>query len=562
MPQTVHIDSKRVTLDEKTKKIISVYNETINEFLQKNAKNAEYARMEKKEEAIFLDKIDILKCFIPKNEYIQLPELNEKLDAPAVEVRSYYRDYLYDLLKQINKGDKDTQSDKINSRFVLVCELLLRLATIGLSIDMNYEKDGDLLIEIMYSFSEKIVRHGLLEDQTFFMSATGRTPNLFINSFDIEHPKKLQAVTDVVKLIKLLRAPECAFTQTIDYLQATKFIAMRQIVAMLHPTQKMENLVDETLESTFANCSKKIDVIQSDDKIKNLHSILEETKWLFEVVQHLDLSQVAMGWVLLISGGLNAKVLAKLIKRHWENCLCLDLQPDDPILNTDVGKALRQLRATSRNNLRLPAFKVYKSLTELDDQNTRAKLLDCVRINLTTIEKLQRKLPEKLKQSLTEGEVLIQKLDSKQRNNFLLGVDESQSDQIDYTESTSSPPVFFKQAPTKSELEELPSIIFLRFLKKDVDAWKPEGSWKNPNVIPPGIEQFRNILKNIPQTSEEAEMILVSVLKILQIKRNGIEKIERDGIKIYRDHYERAELIFPNILQQLYSEQQNASLTA
>lgn len=192
-------DARRIILKGTTRAIINAYRHVLSENFVENTQETLNSNQQ------LLNKINwFANAELHEIEFIILPVLNENLEQPTLMIVDCYCDSFYDWLNQIGKDSNVIDNDDIDSRYVLLSELLIRLAAISLSSNVDFIENRNLIVKIMDNFCEKITKDCLLDNQGIGGTLILRDVDRFNNRFAIYHKDKLIYISTMVSVIQLL----------------------------------------------------------------------------------------------------------------------------------------------------------------------------------------------------------------------------------------------------------------------------------------------------------------------------------------------------------------------
>ena len=219
MPVNFKRNAKKIILKDYTRAIIKAYKDIISE--NDTGPTQETPSLNQQ----LLNKINwFANSQLDENEFIMLPAMNENLDQPTLMMLEHYQNSFYEWLNQIGKDSKIIDSTDIDSRYVLLSELLIRLATVALSCNMDFltNSNRNLVVKIMDDFCEKITKDCLLDEQGIGGTLILRDVNRFNNRFAIYHKEKLIYISTIVDVIQLLMSKNDILTLIAEYLKSSQ----------------------------------------------------------------------------------------------------------------------------------------------------------------------------------------------------------------------------------------------------------------------------------------------------------------------------------------------------
>lgn len=295
-------------------------------------------------------------------EIIKLKKLELQLDGPSFKLYESYRAYLNDLNeKLVGKDSNDSLNGVINSRYVLVRELLLRMVSTALSDSIRIKTDANIG-KIIGEFIEVIITESYLEPSKFDSALTIFTKNDFELyrkklTGENDHRKWLSYIKDMVQILEALDAPKTAFSLVSEYLNATKLVIKKQIYILLDPDVKKGNLSEQYVSHKLVECensiflkckkSQEIAIVNTNNSVQRfkemypcivsnykgdrdllgkLYNCLKETEKLDEIVDYFSCIIKMTGWLFILTGVFNIKGLINELEKHYQMCEILSNQ--------------------------------------------------------------------------------------------------------------------------------------------------------------------------------------------------------------------------------------------
>jgi hypothetical protein len=342
--------------------------------------------------------------------------VTKDLDYPAWILCDEYRKALYKMLLEQGKSSSDTEKDAINSRYVLVCEVLLRFAVVALSREENALRDGEKLINALNEFARIVREKGYLNDRGSL------TP--FSKFFSTQHEFWIKCLKDTITVIKSIHSHKKAVSDTLNYLCNVKYQTMRQIIAFLGGKGvTSDDLSDswitqtfERIESTYLGEHEIVDPINPETqstqwgvtapqqniiisksrnaaRVESLYKLLNDTNLLLSIAVQIDLLTNETGWVLIIMGAFKPGNLAMLIKKHQTRCHnLLNIEIDDPVFDEHLAKGLIKYQATSPYHLDNIANDSATNLAGLENPIILKRMTGMIGNSVNTLLRLQSQI--------------------------------------------------------------------------------------------------------------------------------------------------------------------------
>ncbi len=476
MPLPIVLNAK-IIIQKHTKPIITAYRESIHECMPEY-ENDPYISVESNSTEGFFNKINFFNLEFLKSEKFSLRSFSVLLDKPAVIVRKDYIKWMQVLLEWVRKKSGQTEINVIDSRFVLVVELLIRLVTLAVSADMKYAKEGERIVKLIRSFIEKVSVKGLLDEQSIGMTLLLRNVEYFNGDFFRDHAEKLNQIHRVIRLIQILRTPENAFTKMIDYLSDSRIFIMRQIIMMLKPNTKETELTENRIDSTFSGLHKSS---MSNSILLERYGLLKETNLLYEIISREDFTQIAKGWDYLSNHELDPSKLKHLIKKHYQFFSGLKFQKSEILhLNRSAGVVLRHLKADTPEYLAAKYEDSIEALNILESRDVKIFIETYIDNNVKETRKLMSDIPNRYWNDFSR------KLSDTSPSGGMIGQDETMDDvMIGYQQTI---------AVLTKQIEQM-----------DVQASEDSPVIPSSKITP--VEQ--SVINNVGVESEEEEIVVI-----------------------------------------------------
>jgi len=409
MPFAIKMPEKIVLLNEKTKATLQTLHEVLaqQKLLHDNKDDTITTDSEQLRESwwakIVLAAVEQITNVSLEAHKSTLPAIDLKIDPPAAVLRDAYIDYLNALLIEEGLGPNQAEQKEIKSHFVLIRELLIRLATVALCTDMDAKRDGDKIIAVMENFIKELAAKNILhkEDFLFFKGSL----STFGIQLSIGHNKWITCFKNMVRAIKLLHKKTSIISSTLNHLHEVKLTTVRQIIAILDPESNKANLAVDWLRDSLAKCERQllvtesaiqphpamvsswhiktltayqkeiIDFFPEQGKMQSLYDLLIETNVLQEALENIDLIITFSGWVPIMTGVLRLEQLAQRIQTHGHLCeQVLTVSKSDVVWKQSAGAALHGYGAGSGLQYRELAEELSEELTDLQNPQILSEL--------------------------------------------------------------------------------------------------------------------------------------------------------------------------------------------
>lgn len=290
----------------------------------------------------------------------KLEHIHKKIDADAKEIYDCYVLYLTDMLVLAKKDASDTFSKVITSRYVLITELLKRLAALAVCTD-NVKLDGEIYLDVMDNFVKKIIKENIISSKhTMFRARLSK------------HKEWISDLKQMVKMIKVFHAPEAATAHLLEYVESVKFIILRQILARLNSNVLPEHMQEQWLAAEIRihenNHLKKSKTIATRDsqfailddqsiiplvnskallkeglngELYKRYKLLRTTYCMSRTIGNLDKAIKGTGWVLFFANAINVDAMHELLV--WYDDQCTDILRIDDYDKSYSKKAIAAL---------------------------------------------------------------------------------------------------------------------------------------------------------------------------------------------------------------------------
>lgn len=317
------------------------------------------------------------------------PENKEwKHGSHAEDIYRAYEKYLNELLEKVDREYLPlTQKEKISNKFVLVREILRRLVAYILSDDVSSGKneDGKALIAALRDFSIRIVESNILNQgvklSAFSHALAGKMHEVWIQSFQ-----------DVASALSMLNTFDNALSGANSYLRARQSQIQLFLIAELNPEIKPELLTADLalselekakesvlekakLQATKKGNKKDLDskvivllpeniperaqlihclslLKREDDKrdhIDKLFSLLDDTKLLIDIINCMNETRSALGWLPIFAGIFNLRDISQAL-RDYDAC-CAEILNTEQFLESPLGVPLARILCKTQGNV-------------------------------------------------------------------------------------------------------------------------------------------------------------------------------------------------------------------
>ena len=217
MPIPVMIPKKTVVREERNVKMLALLDRVLMDHgIVAGEMHAEEARNRRGWWASILVKVEMVDGEVHGGQSSDLPELDHIfLQHPAMILRNAYVDYLNTLLVEQESENimDEIDSEEISSRYHLMYEILIRLATVALCTDMNGHRDGDLILSVLGDYIAGVSKGGWLNSTKHSLGHLLRGEQV-ASGFETEltrgYQHWLSNLRDMVTAVKLLYAQKTA----------------------------------------------------------------------------------------------------------------------------------------------------------------------------------------------------------------------------------------------------------------------------------------------------------------------------------------------------------------
>lgn len=206
----------------------------------------------------------VLKCseYVMDSKYgytsMSLPAEEVELDPVLMGIYEDYRTYLNKVYDQTDKTAGETQKGKIQSRYVLARELLLRSVVSALKIKSNLEH-GNNMMNFIDDFIGGLLESQILLDEVFSTENifTFSIKNKELSPFDIAfsspgHRDRLNLIRKAIEMSNLIHLPKIAIQQASNYLKQLRHILAAHILVIAKfDIKEEEKIGKDFIQNTF-----------------------------------------------------------------------------------------------------------------------------------------------------------------------------------------------------------------------------------------------------------------------------------------------------------------------
>jgi hypothetical protein len=295
-----------------------------------------------------------------------------KFGVNPLKYRNRYRDFLFTALEYRQREDEDSAvADQIRSRFILVYELLVRLASLILCEDMEANRDGDKLIAVMGNFVGKVASTDILDSRVGLARKRERVTNFHkVLTQGGVHARWVENFQAIVAGIKKVNSNEVAIEHISTFLHSQLELVQVFLLAELktHPksgqftgdhvarvlAQKERRLIENAVvthaleaemgesghvvlyEKTPEQAEVEL-IIQGlseakrrlvEARVRELYQLQRQVLFLMEMVGRIQDMFKALGWLSICSGMLDLRCLRVLLQQHIDQSNALFVTPD------------------------------------------------------------------------------------------------------------------------------------------------------------------------------------------------------------------------------------------
>lgn len=446
MPITVVITQKFVQEDNDTTKILDLYRDA----LERNGINPEIDGVKHVGDAA-LGESKIGLGFIAKlgakaedfsgirfGAYkTPLPEKLIELETPAELLLRHYLNFLNEKLLEEKVDVTQTKKNAtITSVYVLVQQLLYRLAATALSNKSDDQNDGRKLKNAINDFVNKIHEEEVL-------IKNNKLGKLALE-LSTEHENWVRAITNMINIAHVVNSNRANISNTLNQLRDAERIIQRQIIFYINEEKGPSSRPPEWLDVTLEECEKSVldngqpknpltlSVLTQDLMVNNnerlrlsltiderqkaiishlkrgknleaalprvtqLYGLLNQVRYLCDLMSRLDSLMNITGWLPVLSGVINFKKLSTLISNFGQSCNVI-LSIPEPFKTTELqkkkgsGRGLHKYKALSGNAI---AYQLTDNdLEGLDDHFLKGQIRDMIIGAVSSLVELQDQLP-------------------------------------------------------------------------------------------------------------------------------------------------------------------------
>lgn len=361
-------------------------------------------------------------------QFLILPAQEIELEVPAELLLRSYVAFLNEILIEQGITAESTELREIESKYVLMRELLYRLIGVALSNKLDYQNDGENLLNALRSFINKVCESEILTENPMFGH---KKASKFLSSLATVHPKWTAHVEQMVLIVKLVRSNVQAISKTLNKLKEAERIIQRQLIAFLDNQQHPDNFTSEWLDNTLSRCelqilekpplkeisSQALTIRQSFNltekqgallirlpkdelfearvqKIGALYNLLNKTENLYEMMAHLDLLMTYSGWMPILAGVIDFNKLGNLMKHYSKTCEKVLEIPSalQNVLKTSAGRGLLKHQAATGEELSYTVLQNVKELVQLQDKVLKQRIERMIGAAVLSLVRLQSQL--------------------------------------------------------------------------------------------------------------------------------------------------------------------------
>lgn len=448
MPQKISREKKTIKLDSMLKSILDL----LKQCMDKHITDENDIENKKLKPSAERDNIGFL-GMAWGSKICDLEDFEVWLDLQALLLRNAYIDYLNELLEGVGESSINTEKDIIFSRFVLVREILIRLVTLALSVEISNKNMGNKFIAVLEGFVRDLNKKELLATDSMLwqkqLSEFGKQLGLKT------HQNWIMVFKQAVEVIAKLRTNSRAMSDILYYLNKTKLTIMRQLAVELDGKfDNIYNLSEDWIRKTLTSIENKIlqlgmsneqsssslsfwqkkslqtkstqleslsnmseperqikiishfkgkeisrlnEKVKKSKKVHELYQILNQTNLLIDIIANVDFLITTTGWVPIIMGLLNIDILSKVIQEHGQQCnKILSLNENSSIFNSTGGMALITYGSAEATSLSGIAAAASNTLQELKNPELIKNLFKGMSGTLNELIQLQNALGQKL----------------------------------------------------------------------------------------------------------------------------------------------------------------------
>lgn len=405
------------------------------------------------------------------------PEILIALDPDPYELRDSYVSYLNKLIRKQGITPAETNQNLIQSPYVLVREILIRLCSVALCIDNDLKRDGAKIINALIDFQSLLINSHVLDTPSILGNIfKGNQLSEFSKAFATTHLQWNNFLKEMVKTTAELHANIKIVTDTLSNLIKWEKIIKRHLIVRiclsgslkfeagcLSPTwindtlTKYENeIIEKNSEiknhcglnenetnlislnivekSQFDNQNRIMRILQKTkslhaDKIKKLYHVFIQTRLTLSIFNSLHSLLLIGGWIPIMMGSINLKNISLLLTNYLSECeIALKIDDEDSILKGEIGYEFGQYQVDI-SKLQDMTITCSDSLIKLRDSKLLMKLKQRVEANIIQLNSLEKitgvKMINTLETNATFGELML-----KNENSQSGGIPLTQSPEI------------------------------------------------------------------------------------------------------------------------------------
>ena len=331
----------------------------------------------------------------------------------AFKVREEYLLFINKLVETAGKNSKEVVGQEaIESRYVLIYEILLRLVTVTLSNEENKKRSGDKLIEVFESFVREVLANdGLGLEQVFRYE---------LSCYQAEWKGQFRQVVEIIQLTHL---PENTFTEVANYLVQIKNTIQSYILAQCNLLKSKDDISDQWINSTYIKfmnqglqqaselhlvdgnkVSLTLNVVQKNKlttlknntqkvRVQELFLLLNQTNLLSDMIGKIASIVEMSGWVLLLMRKLHFSAVVKYIQLHKDRCdQLLDFSKSELNEKSKVCDILMMQGRFSGKEITAVVPKICRKLEQLGSINYHGVIINQFAENVSALLVYEKEL--------------------------------------------------------------------------------------------------------------------------------------------------------------------------
>ncbi|MDP3269350.1 MAG: hypothetical protein Q8M40_09920 [Legionella sp.] len=381
--------------------------------------------------------------------YTLLP-LEVQMDDHVQLFMEEYIEYWNDVLDKDNVSIEDRQATRTAKPLITIKEIFVRACADALGQDMTGAHDGEVIVDAMKSFVEKI---GKLQEKLKIGLFLKEHTNTML-ALKTTHPHQLVKIQNLVRSVKLLHLNKSTLLNASNLIKKIEINTMRLILAELSELESIDELsklfdgeyvkrgvkqlenklieknlslkkefnefpldksqsITQYIEKLNLNIITRqelvLDTIKSEEKpsrlrsdlskkenVQQLYELLNDTYYILEMMAGANLFNVLTSWIGIVTGCIKMDGYAELFDIHASQVLQI-LKIDGNQLKTRGGvtTGIIEFNFTDGVDLSNDCKNIAKELRNLQSREIITSIIKSIEHTINLIVNLQKQSPVK-----------------------------------------------------------------------------------------------------------------------------------------------------------------------